>query len=238
MAAQVRWSRSWGTVPSCPSLGTVSVTLVLGGVRSGKSRYAEEILSYRLDVTYVAAGARPADAESDPEWAGRVRTHQQSRPVSWRTIESVDLVGLLHQPGGPLLIDCLGTWLASLVDRAESWDDLDAAADLVHREVAALIESLQATSRRVVIVSNEVGASLVPLTASGRFFQDELGRLNTAVADVADQVALVVAGRVLDLTEAPRVPRVSTRPGGPQDRPRRAQVQDGIPQDHGPQDSA
>ena len=215
------------------------MTLVLGGVRSGKSRYAEELLSHRLDVTYVAAGARRADLMIDPEWADRVRAHQESRPASWRTVESTDLAGLLRAQGGPLLIDCLGTWLTALVDRSEGWDDLGRAADLVKGEVTTLIRALQDTTRRVVIVSNEVGSSLVPLTPSGRFFQDELGWLNAAVADIADQVALVVAGRVLDLTDAPRVGRVAVRrrDGSPAHPPQEPSPQDQSPEDGPPQDS-
>ena len=215
------------------------MTLVLGGVRSGKSRYAEELLSHRLDVTYVAAGARPGDLTTDPEWAERVRAHQESRPASWHTVASTDLVGLLRAQGGPLLIDCLGTWLTALVDRAEAWDDLGRAADLVKGDVSALIRALQDTTRRVVIVSNEVGSSLVPLTPSGRFFQDELGWLNAAVADIADQVALVVAGRVLDLTDAPRVGRVAVRrrDGPPAHPPQEPSPQDQSPEDGPPQDS-
>ena len=88
----------------------MSLSFVLGGVRSGKSRYAEAIHGYRYDVTYLAAGSRPADPVADPEWAARVAFHQASRQKTWRTIETTDLVGQLSAPGGPLLIDCLGTW--------------------------------------------------------------------------------------------------------------------------------
>lgn len=237
MAAMV-CARREGTRPSCPSLWCVAVTLVLGGVRSGKSRYAESLLSHRLDVTYVAAGARPADPGTDPEWAARVRAHQHSRRTSWRTRETTDLVGVLAESGGALLIDCLGTWITALIDRADAWEHPTAAALLVQREGTALIEALQATDRTVVVVSNEVGLSLVPVTPSGRVFQDELGRLNAAVADVADRVVLVVAGRVLELTDAPRVPELSAPALAPQDRatlaadsPQMSQTQDRAPQD-------
>jgi adenosylcobinamide kinase/adenosylcobinamide-phosphate guanylyltransferase len=197
----------------------VSLSFVLGGVRSGKSRYAEALLGYRYDVTYLAAGARPADPVADPEWAARVAFHQASRQKTWRTIETTDLVGQLSAPGGPLLIDCLGTWLTALVDQAGAWDNPRAASLLLHREGTALLAALRETSRRVVIVSNEVGLSLVPLTPSGRVFQDELGRLNARVADAADSVFLVVAGRVIDLTGAPRVDLQHGREWGSQDSP-------------------
>ena len=81
----------------------------------------------------------------------------------------------------PVLVDCLGTWLTGVVDEA-GWDDLDAARAIVRDRAAGLVESLCAATVPVVVVTNEVGWSLVPTTASGRFFQDELGRLNALVA--------------------------------------------------------
>ncbi len=175
----------------------MSVTVVTGGVRSGKSRHAEALLAERDDVTYIATG-QPADAD-DAEWRERVARHQAARPATWTTVETLDLVPLLGMPGGPLLVECLGTWVTGLVDRADLWDDLPGAAALVEAEGAALAEALTRTSRDVVLVTNEVGWSLVPLTPSGRFFTDALGRVNTAVAGVADHAVLVVLGRALTL---------------------------------------
>ncbi|HOF37871.1 MAG TPA: bifunctional adenosylcobinamide kinase/adenosylcobinamide-phosphate guanylyltransferase [Dermatophilaceae bacterium] len=175
----------------------MSVTVVTGGVRSGKSRHAEALLAERDDVTYIATG-QPA-AGDDAEWRERVARHQAARPATWTTVETLDLVPLLGMPGGPLLVECLGTWVTGLVDRASLWDDLPAAAALVEAEGAALAEALTRTSRDVVLVTNEVGWSLVPLTPSGRFFTDALGRVNTAVAGVADHAVLVVLGRALTL---------------------------------------
>ena len=99
----------------------------------------------------------------------------------------------------------LGTWLTAVIDDA-GWDDLDAAAAAVRQEVDRLVESLCAATVPVVVVTNEVGWSLVATTASGRLFQDELGRLNALVSRVAAHAHLVVAGRVLDLGDAPVVP--------------------------------
>lgn len=181
------------------------VTLVTGGVRSGKSRHAESLLAGHPDVTYVATHSRAAAQADDAQWLARVEAHQAARPRTWVTLETVDVTPLLGVPGGPLLVECLGTWLTGLVDHAGLWTDLDAAAVLVTGERARLVGALRTTAREVVVVSNEVGLSLVPLTAAGRFFQDELGRLTAAVADVADRVHLVVAGRVIDLSAAPHV---------------------------------
>ncbi len=181
----------------------MAVTLVSGGVRSGKSRHAEALLRDRADVTYVACG-RGADP-ADPEWQARLTAHRLQRPTAWTTVETRDLAPLLGMPGGPLLVECLGTWLTGIVDDAGLWEDLCAASEFVAERTAELVRSLSGSGREVVLVTNEVGLSLVPLTPAGRFFQDELGRLNAAVADHADHVHLVVAGRVLDLSAAPRV---------------------------------
>jgi adenosylcobinamide kinase/adenosylcobinamide-phosphate guanylyltransferase len=185
-----------------------STTLVTGPVRSGKSRHAEDLLSAESDVTYVATG--PAPAADDDEWRTRVEAHRAQRPASWRTVETSDVAGVLRAARGPVLVDCLGTWLTSVVD-AVGWDDLAVAASAVRLQGATFVESLCAATVPVVVVTNEVGWSLVPTTASGRLFQDELGRLNAAVSAVAARVHLVVAGRVLDLSQGLVVPS-SPRP--------------------------
>jgi len=184
-----------------------TTTLVTGPVRSGKSRHAEDLLADlgdRAGVTYVATGRR-ADP-SDPEWNRRVEAHRVRRPETWRTLETSDVAGAIDAATGPVLVDCLGTWLTALVDDA-GWDDLVVAADAVRREADRLVETLCAARVPVIIVTNEVGWSLVSTTPSGRLFQDELGRLNARVAGVAARVHLVVAGRVVDLSDAPVVPR-------------------------------
>jgi adenosylcobinamide kinase/adenosylcobinamide-phosphate guanylyltransferase len=185
-----------------------TTTLVTGPVRSGKSRHAENLLRDSSSVTYVATG-RKADS-GDPEWSRRVESHQVRRPDSWHTVETVDVAGAVDAATGPVLVDCLGTWLTAVVDEI-GWDDLVAAETAVRDATSRLVETLCAARVPVVIVTNEVGWSLVPTTASGRFFQDELGRLNAAVAAVAARVHLVVAGRVVDLSDAPVVPHESAR---------------------------
>ena len=178
-------------------------TLVIGGTRSGKSRHAEALVASASEVTYVATG-RPDDG-TDPEWAVRLAAHRERRSRSWHVVETLDLVGVLDAPTGAVVVDCLGTWLAGLVDVAGAWEDLETAAALVRGAGDALSDALRRARVDVVVVTNEVGLAPVPLTASGRFFQDELGRLNAAVAAACDRVHLVVAGRVLDLSDAPVV---------------------------------
>ncbi|MHA3836184.1 bifunctional adenosylcobinamide kinase/adenosylcobinamide-phosphate guanylyltransferase [Terrabacter sp. AAH1] len=189
------------TVP--PSRRAPTTTLVTGPVRSGKSRHAEDLLWQSEAVTYVATGRRATP--DDPEWSRRLADHRTRRPASWRTLETTDVATTVGAATGPVLVDCLGTWLTALVDET-GWDDLVAAADVVRAAGERLVGSLCAATVPVVVVTNEVGWSLVPTTASGRFFQDELGRLNAGVAAVSAHVHLVVAGRVLDLSDAPVVP--------------------------------
>ncbi|GAB2760613.1 bifunctional adenosylcobinamide kinase/adenosylcobinamide-phosphate guanylyltransferase [Terrabacter koreensis] len=189
------------TVP--PSRRAPTTTLVTGPVRSGKSRHAEDLLWQSEAVTYVATGRRATP--DDPEWSRRLADHRTRRPASWRTLETTDVATTVDAATGPVLVDCLGTWLTALVDET-GWDDLVAAADVVRAAGERLVGSLCAATVPVVVVTNEVGWSLVPTTASGRFFQDELGRLNAGVAAVSAHVHLVVAGRVLDLSDAPVVP--------------------------------
>ena len=178
-------------------------TLVLGGARSGKSVTAERMLSDRQDVLYVATGGL---RDGDAEWAQRVALHRERRPASWRTAETCDLEPLLAaRQTAPLLVDCLSLWLTAAMDDCGAWDDAAWAAggeDELRSRTADLVSAWRSTPRRVVAVSNEVGSGVVPATASGRRFRDELGRLNAAVAAASDEVLLVVAGRPLRLGPA------------------------------------
>ncbi|HKA67977.1 MAG TPA: bifunctional adenosylcobinamide kinase/adenosylcobinamide-phosphate guanylyltransferase [Actinomycetes bacterium] len=174
--------------------------LVLGGARSGKSAAAERRLGRASAVTYVAtSGQRP----DDPEWAERVSAHRSARPAHWRTVETTDLVGVLTKATGPVLVDCLTLWLAAVMDEAGAWSDEDwyrgAARERVANRIDELADSWAATTVPLVGVSNETGLGIVPDTASGRRFRDELGWLNQRIAAASDEVVLVVAGRELRL---------------------------------------
>ncbi|MEU6573082.1 bifunctional adenosylcobinamide kinase/adenosylcobinamide-phosphate guanylyltransferase [Streptomyces sp. NPDC046805] len=174
-------------------------TLVLGGARSGKSVEAERRLESFPDVLYVATGGSRA---GDTEWAARVALHRERRPGSWRTAETCDLVPLLAQDGPPMLIDCLSLWLTDAMDSVGAWDDAEWASGgerALRERVRELTEAVRDTRRTVVAVSNEVGSGIVPATASGRRYRDELGRLNAAFAAECEQVLLVVAGQAMVL---------------------------------------
>ena len=166
--------------------------LVLGGARSGKSLTAERFLARYGEVEYVATGA-PPDA-ADEEWAARVTEHQRRRPPHWRTEESLDLEQVLKADDRvPVLIDCLTLWLARVMDECDAWTPGDGGRRLTAR-VDGLLRAWQATTRHVIAVSNEVGCGVVPATASGRLFRDELGRLNALIAGDSDEVWFCTAG--------------------------------------------
>lgn len=181
----------------------MSVTLVLGGARSGKSRYAESLLGSEPHVIYVAPATVPDG--SDPEWAQRISLHRQRRPAQWSTVETTELATAIQEAQHPVLIDCLSTWIARLVDDIDGWKDQGRTASHLEAETSRLLDALRSATVEVVLVSSEVGFSIVPETASGRQFRDDLGRLNAAVSAASDRVALVVAGRVLDLSGCPVV---------------------------------
>ncbi|PQE01339.1 adenosylcobinamide kinase/adenosylcobinamide phosphate guanyltransferase [Mycobacterium sp. EPG1] len=170
--------------------------LVTGGVRSGKSRHAESLLDAAGPVTYIAPG-RPADG-SDPDWDDRVSRHRAQRPRHWRTVETADLATAVRDAGGPVLVDCLGTWLTAVLDDG-LWDAGSAQAGrAVDARLDPLCDAL-ATASDAVVVTNEVGLGVVPSHRSGVLFRDLLGTVNQRVAAVCDEVHLVVAGRVLTL---------------------------------------
>lgn len=176
------------------SRGNTTRTLVLGGVRSGKSGYGESLLADAARVRYVATGPTTS---SDAEWVARVAGHRSRRGDRYTTVESTDLVGTLRTDSTtPTLVDDLGNWLAAHLDATGGWTaehvDLSVARDEICAAIAAFDSDL-------VLISPEAGLSVVPPTPVGRRFQDELGALNEAVAAVCDRVVLVVAGRVLEL---------------------------------------
>lgn len=173
--------------------------LVTGGVRSGKSRYAEALLAGRDDVRYVAPGQRP-DPAADAEWAARVAAHQASRPASWHTVETLDLGEAIRSAPSAAMIDCLGTWVAGVVDGLGTWDEpLRDWRGRFDEHLDALLDAWRTHPGTLVAVTNEVGWGLVSEHRSGRVFTDLLGRVNQAVAAECDDVVLVVAGRALHL---------------------------------------
>ena len=161
---------------------------VLGGARSGKSSVAERLCDGASHVTYVATAST---ADGDADLAARIAAHRARRPATWATVEArpSEVVAAVRDtpPGWTVLVESLTTWVAGSPDFM-----VDAAGFC-----AALVG--RAPSGDAVVVSDEVGLGVHPSTEVGRIFRDRLGELNRQVADVADRVLLVVAGRVLPL---------------------------------------
>ena len=156
---------------------------------------AEAMLAGAGPVDYVATGQHPGPG--DPEWDDRVRVHVERRPEHWTTIETLDLEAVLGRSGPappPALIDCLTTWLARIMDDCDVWAGDEEASSALQRRLDGLVAAWHGTARRVVAVSNEVGSGIVPATASGRRFRDELGSLNAKIAAASEEVWLCVAG--------------------------------------------
>ena len=164
-----------------------SVTLVLGGVRSGKSRFALQLASRAADVTFVATART-----SDGEMRRKIERHRLERPAHWRTREEPLKLAEAIIESEPtsefVVIDCLTLFASNLMEaHGEDQEAIGIAID-------ALCVALGRPSRHIVLVSNEVGSGIVPAYAAGRQFRDLLGEMNQRVAAIADSVVLMVAG--------------------------------------------
>jgi adenosylcobinamide kinase / adenosylcobinamide-phosphate guanylyltransferase len=168
------------------------VTLVLGGVRSGKSHYAQQ-LGERADTVIFVATAQAFD----DEMRSKIAIHQQSRPQQWLTVEEpLALAQVISEQGAKcdvMIVDCLTIFASNLLEA--TGED----RDLANRKVEDLCLALQSAQCDVVLVSNEVGSGVVPAYPLGRRFRDLLGEINQRVARVSDNVLLLVAGLPLVL---------------------------------------
>lgn len=173
----------------------MAIHLVLGGARSGKSTYAEKLAKdNNLAVAYIATAQ-----VYDDEFRARIQHHQDRRPADWTLVEEphylANILKKLATAENCLIVDCLTLWLAQWIcpdcnpPKSSSWQE--------QRE--ALLQVLPTLPGKIILVSNEVGMGIVPLGAINRQFQDEQGRLNQAIASIADQVSFVAAGLPLRL---------------------------------------
>jgi adenosylcobinamide kinase/adenosylcobinamide-phosphate guanylyltransferase len=165
--------------------------LVLGGARSGKSRYAERLVEHAAGCGTYLATAEAGDAEM----AERIAAHRERRGPFWRTVESplalAPAIIAQAAPERPVLVDCLTLWLSNLLLAGRQPD----------AEAGMLCRALHEADGPVVMVSNEVGMGLVPETPLGRHFRDAAGRLNQEIAALADRVVFIAAGLPLVLKE-------------------------------------
>ena len=174
---------------SSAARGHASISLVLGGARSGKSRFAESLLASSAGRRIYLATAAPGDEEMRE----RIAEHQARRGAGWRTVESpLDIAAVIAAAGqDAVLLDCLTLWLANLM--AAGRDTAQATRELC--------QAFDRAASSVVLVSNEVGLGIVPDNALGRAFRDEAGRLNQAMAARADRVFFLAAGLPLTLKD-------------------------------------
>jgi adenosylcobinamide kinase/adenosylcobinamide-phosphate guanylyltransferase len=169
------------------------VILILGGVRSGKSRYAQQLAQRANRVAFVAT----AERRDDEEMLKKIERHRAERPSHWKTIEEpLNLAHIVRSAGTDcdvLLIDCLTLFASNLLEA--HGENLA----LAQPQVDDLCAALQSASCTVILVSNEVGSGVVPAYALGRRFRDLVGEINQRIAAVADTVLLMVAGLPLAL---------------------------------------
>jgi adenosylcobinamide kinase/adenosylcobinamide-phosphate guanylyltransferase len=179
------------------STGCPHHTLVSGPAASGKSRWAEH-LAHGSGKTVVVLATGP-DLPDDPSWQQRLARHRQRRPSSWSTRE---VAGELNDALRSLseeqvaLVDSLGTWVAA---------HLDTESHLWQEHVATLVETLKSSRCRAILVSEETGWGVVPMTAAGGRFRDRLGELTQQLTPLCAAAWLVVQGRAVDLTKLSQI---------------------------------
>ncbi|HHC73141.1 MAG TPA: bifunctional adenosylcobinamide kinase/adenosylcobinamide-phosphate guanylyltransferase [Thiotrichales bacterium] len=160
-------------------------TLILGGVRSGKSRLAERLATESgLQVVYLATATA-----GDAEMRSRIDAHRRHRPPHWSTVEEplalASTLQALDRPDLCVVVDCLTLWLTNLLMEGES---------RLERETRALLEGLPGLEATLVLVGNETGMGVIPASALARLFCDAAGRLHQRLAERCDRVVLTVAG--------------------------------------------
>jgi adenosylcobinamide kinase/adenosylcobinamide-phosphate guanylyltransferase len=174
------------------------LTLIIGGARSGKSRFAQALCRDARNVLFIAT----ASAEcADEEMCARISRHRAERPHDWITIEEplyLERVVREAPPDATLLIDCITLWVSNLMWEHKALAD-DERANIILRQVVEFTQAAQ--ERQVIAVSNEVGSGIVPDNSVGRTFRDLQGLVNQSLARVATRVVLVVAGLPLVLKD-------------------------------------
>ncbi len=170
------------------------LVLILGGVRSGKSRYAQQLASDTGKRVLFLATAEAGD----DEMKHRIARHKSSRPESWRTVEEqMDIAGALRKNAAradAVIIDCITVWLSNLLLHNDKLSEKEMTA-----EIDRLIDTYEQGEATYIIVSGEVGMGIVPEHPLGRIFRDYLGLANQRLAGKADSVVLMVAGIAMDL---------------------------------------
>jgi adenosyl cobinamide kinase/adenosyl cobinamide phosphate guanylyltransferase len=206
-------ARTEGDETFTPSHAPSHMTLLLGGVRSGKSARAVSLAMASAGRVLFAATAQAFDEDM----TARIEAHRRERPAAWHTIESpvdlpADLARALHETDEPytsIVIDCITVWVGNILLALADTDDAEAIVAARIGQFLAVREAARRTAvrggppmvppERWIVVSNEVGLGVVPPTPLGRRYRDALGRANQLLAAAADEVTLLVAGLELPL---------------------------------------
>lgn len=177
-------------------------TLILGGARSGKSAHAEAVAAASGKTVIYVATAQAFDCEMK----NRIAQHRLSRNSNWQTIEEpLELGSVIARESAPdrvLLVDCLTVWLSNLLfSEARDYPEVGAIhpPDIFHAQRSQLLDALDNMAGDIILVSNEVGLGIIPQGAISRWFVDEAGRLNQAVAAKCERAVFVAAGLPLML---------------------------------------
>jgi adenosylcobinamide kinase / adenosylcobinamide-phosphate guanylyltransferase len=176
----------------------LTITFITGGIRSGKSEYAERLANEKTNVLYVGFGVI-----TDDEMQERIETHQKRRPDHWELLTDpteLPIIGSTNEESKAILIDCLSTWLANRCMTIPE-EELKAKKyqETILLELSNWLEGIKQLSQHVIIVSSEVGLGGVALYRLGRFYQDVLGKMNQLTAEVADEAFAVMSGLPLRL---------------------------------------
>lgn len=167
------------------------IYLITGGVRSGKSRYAEALVKHFADDVLYIATLEP----SDEEMKTRIAKHQSRRPKTWRTLEvRLELPQVIQQASEKvILVDCLSGFVSTILLEHEGTGE-EVVIEKILESITELTKVLQSSGKTIIIVTNEVGYGVVPAYPLGRWFRDALGLANQRVAKVADAVSIVTVG--------------------------------------------
>ena len=172
----------------------MTVTYITGGIRSGKSEFAERLAAASVgSVLYVAFGV-----ETDEEMKKRIKMHQERRPNDWAVLEKpMELSGYLdvYQQYDCILVDCLSTWVANkCISIPEEEIKNEKHKEWIIKEVEEWLETVQKLKKPVIVVSNEVGLGGVALSPLGRLFQDVIGKVNQLIAHESDEAYAILSG--------------------------------------------
>jgi adenosylcobinamide kinase/adenosylcobinamide-phosphate guanylyltransferase len=185
--------------------------LILGGVRSGKSDYAQHYAQKKANSVVFIATAEAGD----DEMAARIAMHKLKRPSHWKTIEAADTIGKvlvsLSCDVEVVIIDCLTMLISNIMGEENGEKVQEEHRKRIHKEIEDILCAYEKGSTTLIIVSNEVGMGIVSPTPMGRFFRDELGTANRLIAEKADRVLLMVAGLPVDVKGLMFNPHQSSR---------------------------